>query len=219
MERTDLIVPAEVVPRLVIPPLAITTGAEDPEWVEVPLGRWRFQRTPSLRLPMDSASAKAVRRWMRYAPWSPVPIVVALGAWVVGSLVDLSGAAFQVLLVVVAATAVSSLLRGQGLPDQTPDRSRSGDLRVPRVPLTVAMDWVAGNPGVSISDDPAPRPYSRRFSTTWAVALLVAAIGLGWTLTADHRENPVLLWQLDIALFVGGLVMAYKIQPPAAGTD
>src|SRR5262245_42149146 len=41
--RIDLVVPSELVPGLVIPPLAITDGTADPEWVEVPMSRWRFR--------------------------------------------------------------------------------------------------------------------------------------------------------------------------------
>ena len=218
MERTDLIVPSALVPQLMIPPLAVTTGAAHPEWVGVPLGRWGFQRNPSLRLPMDPASAKDVRRWMRYAPWTPLPIVAALAAWAVAGIVDLPGAPYQPLLTILAAGGVLSWMRGRGLPDQTPVRFHPGDLRIPRVPVTVAMEWVAGNPGVKTSNAPAPRPRSRQFYTIWAVSLLATALVLAVTLTADDRENPAQLWQLVVGLFIAALIMAYKTQPPAAET-
>ncbi|MBL7252766.1 hypothetical protein [Paractinoplanes lichenicola] len=215
MERTDLVIPAALAPGLVIPPLAVTTGAADPEWVDAPVGRWGFRRRPSLRLPMDPARAKDVRRWLRYAPWTPLPIVVVLVDWAVAGFVDLPGGGYHPLLVSLAALAVLSLMRGRGLPDQTPDRSHTGEVRIPRVPVTVALEWVAANPGVSTSEAPAPRPRSRRFYATWAAGLLGAAFVLGTVLTADGRENPAQLWQLNVGLFVAGLVMAYKTQPPA----
>ncbi|GAB2600750.1 hypothetical protein Aab01nite_64750 [Paractinoplanes abujensis] len=215
MERTDLVVPAGRVPGLVIPPLAVTTGAAEPDWVDAPVGRWGFRRRPALRLPMDPAAARDVRRWLRYAPWTPLPILAVLADWAVSGFADLPGGPYHPLLVSVAAVAVLSLMRGRGLPDQTPDRSHTGDLRIPRVPVTVAAEWVAANPGVHTSAAPAPRPRSRRFYASWAVGLLAAAFTLGAVLAADGRENPAQLWQLSVALFVIGLVMAYKTQPPS----
>jgi hypothetical protein len=41
MERIDLVIPSELVPGLVIPPLAVTDGTAEPEWADVPMSRRR----------------------------------------------------------------------------------------------------------------------------------------------------------------------------------
>ena len=58
--------------------------------------------------------------------------------------------------VTVAGLAIvtSSLLNGRRLPPQVPRRTRSGDVRLPAVPLPVALEWMAGNPGVTTIDRP-----------------------------------------------------------------
>jgi hypothetical protein len=213
MERIDLVVPSELVGRLVIPPLAVTDGTADPEWADVPMSRWRFRRRPSMRLPLDPRAARSTRWFVRAAPWSALPVLAGLGAlaaWDTGHL-PLTGGAAPVML---ASIGVSSLLNGRGLPEQVPLRTRSGDVRLPAVPLRVAHEWVAANPGVIATDEPAPRAHSPRFYAWWCVGLVVAGLGLGAVLAGDGREDPDLLWLLAAGMFVVGLPLAWKIAPP-----
>jgi hypothetical protein len=100
-----------------------------------------------------------------------------------------------------------------------PVRTRFGDLRIPDVPEVVAEVWVAHNEGVTATQEPAPRPHSRRFYALWSMCLLPTAIGLVLVLANNRREDHILLWMLVPALFFTGVSMAYKTQPQAqAGT-
>jgi hypothetical protein len=96
-----------------------------------------------------------------------------------------------------------------------PYRTRLGDLRIPGVPVEVAREWVARNPGVTATDEPAPRPHSRRFYTAWSVGLLLAAAGLLVVLANDGREDFILLWMLAPVLLLTAVAMALKTQSPA----
>jgi hypothetical protein len=216
MQRTDLVVPPDLVTNLQIPALAVANGAVDPDWVEVPLSRWRFKRQPSLRLPLDPRSAKNTRRYLRLAPWSPLPALVALLAWSASVFGDLSWpGSLAAIVVAVGAPFISSLPLTGGLPRQAPYRTRFGDLRIPEVPVEVAREWVAQNQGVTATDEPAPRPHSRQFYAGGSVGLLLAAAGLVVVLANNGREDFILLWMLVPVFFFTGVSMALKTQPPA----
>jgi hypothetical protein len=121
MKRTDLVVPMDLVTTLQIPALAVTNGAADPDWVEVPLGRWRFKRQPFLRLPLDPPSAKNTRRYVRLAPWSPLPALVSLVAWSAWTFGQLSRPEILVAVVVAGGVPLTwSLLQTRGLRRQVP---------------------------------------------------------------------------------------------------
>ncbi len=219
MTRTDLVIPAEVVPGLRPPPFAITNGAPNPVWVDVPLGL-RFQRQPSLAVPLDLRTARSARRYVRLAPWSLVISLLSLAAlsWYFSMALDravhLSTRTFLVGHVApVAVGLMWPLVQGR-LPAQAPRRDRSGGLRIPDVPLAVAHEWVRQNPGVVATDEPAPRPHSRRFYAASAVGLMLSSIGLGAILENDGREDFLLLWTLIPIFFIAGIVAAYKTQPP-----
>lgn len=199
---------------LQIPALAITDGAADPEWVEVPLGRWRFQRSRSQRLPLDRRTARSVRRYVRLAPWSVLVNLVVLAAWLAWGFGGLSSSGNLAALAVVGVGILWSVLEHRGLPRQWPSRARSGDLRIPAVPTEVADQWVTRNPGVIATAEPAPRPHSRRFYAVWALVLLPTSIGLAVVLANDGREHSLLLWLLVPVLFIAAVSMALKTQPP-----
>lgn len=223
MSRTDIVIPAEALPTLRIPPLALTNGAPDPEWVDVPMSRWRFRRRPSQRVPLDPRTARRARRYIRLAPWSLLRIFLSLAAlcWYYVTANGSGHLSYLVTLVGLVAPVVislaSPLLEGR-LPVQTPRRDPNGDLRISDVPLAVAQEWVRQNPGVNATDEPAPRPHAPRFYATWSVGLILAAIGLGVVLAGDGRADFILLWMLVPALFVGGVATAYKIGPPGRPT-
>jgi hypothetical protein len=216
MKRTNLVVPEDLMATLRVPSLAVTNGDADPEWVEVPMSQWLFKRQPSMRLPLDSVSAKKTRRYVRLAPWSLLVTFVAAVAWSASVFWDLSGPRSLVAILVAAGLPVAwSVLGPRGLPRQVPFRTRFGDLCIPNVPVEVAEEWVAHNEGVTATHEPAPRPHSRRFYAVWSGCLLLAAIGLVLVLANNQREDHVLLWMLVPALFFTGVAMAFKTQPPA----
>ena len=104
-----------------------------------------------------------------------------------------------------------------GLPRQQPRRLRSGHLRIPEVPVEVAQQWIARNPGVTTTDEPMPLPHSRRYYAGWSIGLVTAAIVLVVVLANNGREDFILFWMLVPVLFVAGLVMALRTQPPTRG--
>jgi hypothetical protein len=217
MQRIDLVVPSALAEDLRIPPMAITDGTADPEWVDVPMSRWRFRRRPSIRLPLDPDSARGVRWYTRLAPWSLVPGVVAIVAWLAWSLTELPGSgSLTALLVAGGVPLIWSLLPAGKLPDQAPSRNHLGDLRIPQVPLAVALEWTSGNPGVTATDEPAPPPRARRFYVRWAGGLVAAAVALFVALEVAGSDDYGVLWILVVVLFVAGVTVATKIEPSAS---
>jgi hypothetical protein len=73
----------------------------------------------------------------------------------------------------------------------------------------------AAESGVIATDEPAPRPHSRRFYVAWSLSLLSSAIGLTAVLMNDGRDDDVLLWLLIPVLFIVGVYLASWAQPPA----
>jgi hypothetical protein len=216
MRRTDLAVPAHLVAGLRIPSLSVTHGEADVEWVEVPTIGWRFRRRPVQRLPLDPRSARRARRYIRLAPWSLSVSVVAFLA-VIGVLAGhLRGAVYETTTIAVVIFNFVWSLAGVGgeLPAQTPRRDRHGNLRIRDVPLVVALQWQDLNSGVTTSDEPAPRPRSRRFYAAWSAGLLLAALALGVVLANDGRQDFILLWAAVPALFLAGCAAALKLSPP-----
>jgi peptidoglycan/LPS O-acetylase OafA/YrhL len=216
MRRFDIVVPAHLVDTLHIPPIAVTTGETDVAWVEIPTSTRRFRRRPVQRLPLDPRSARRVKRYLRLTPWSlliSLLMIPAFGAVVAGWS---RGTAATVAYLTVSACvlALSQPRIGGQLPPQTPRRDRHGDLRIPDVPIGVAEQWLNLNPGVTITDQPAPRPRSQRFYAACSVSLVLTAVALSVVLANDGREDFILFQAAVPALFLAGLVAAFKLLPP-----
>jgi hypothetical protein len=211
MKRTDVVVAAALVPGLRIPALAVTDGAADPDWVEVPLSRWPGKPYPTQRLPMDRRSANNLRRLLWLEFWT-VPIGVAAAAvWAAGIIWPMPlSVRLLAICSAMALGVLTSWARTETTPLQMPYRTRFGELRIPDVPEQVADAWVADNPGVIATDEPAPRPHSRGFYAGWAAVLLSAAVALAVVMATDAREDSLLFWMLLPALSVTGLVTAWK---------
>ncbi|MFG1990983.1 hypothetical protein ACGFJ7_13520 [Actinoplanes sp. NPDC048988] len=204
----DLVVPAALVADVRMPALAVTDGSPGPEWADVPMSAWTFRRRPAQRLPVDAATARALRRHARLAPLSlPVSLLsiafLAVGVSA-GSTLALAGSLIGPLW---------SLVEGRGRPDLHPYRTPAGDLRIPGVPLEVAKEWIRLNPGVTVTDVPAPRRHSRRFYATWAIGLVGAAFALALVLANDGREDNFVFFMLVPALFIAGVWTATKTAP------
>jgi hypothetical protein len=183
-------------------------------WADVPVGPW-WSRRPPLRLPLDPRTAKLVRRHARFAPWSPVAAVITIAALLTAGYADLPRPGNEVMILVAGAVYVAAVLLRGGMPPQAPSRTGPGDLRIPRVPVDVAQEWVTLNPGVTTTDEPEPRRHSRRFYTVWSGCLLVAAAAVAVTLATDGREDFALLWMLVPVLVVTGVSTAAKTLPQA----
>jgi hypothetical protein len=210
VRRTNVVVPADLVAGLSVPPLAVTTGEAATEWVDLPVGRWRWQRRPAQRLPLDPRSARRARRYLRIPPWYPiVPLLGWLAVLVVG--LHSSNDAPLIPLVLLALWSLPAL--GAALPRQTPVRTALGDLRLSGLPIGVAQQWAALNTGVTLTDEPEPRRYSRSFYTALAISLLAIGGALGALLANDGRGDSALLWITVVALVAAGIWTALKTLP------
>jgi len=140
-------------------------------------------------------------------------MLLAYGAVVVGRSGGTAGTvAYFTVSGCVFALSLPSL--GGQLPPQTPRRDRRGDLRFSDVPIGDAQQWLNLNPGVTLTDQPAPRPRSQRFYAAWSASLLLAAVALSLVLVNDGREDFILFWAAVPALFLAGLIAAFKLLPP-----
>jgi hypothetical protein len=215
MLRTDLVVPARLVPGLRMPGLSVTTGGADVEWVEIPTGRWVFKRRPAQRLPLDPRSARRARRYLRWKPWVSAAWPVVVLGWAGLNASGLTALSRPVAFIGSLVLVVLSMPYVSGaLPRQLPYRTAAGDLRLPDVPIEVAKQWVELNPGVVPTIEPEPRPRPRRWYATWATVLLVPAIVLFVVLAGDGREDSGLLWLGVLVLLVTGGAAALKTLPP-----
>ncbi|SNY53279.1 hypothetical protein [Paractinoplanes atraurantiacus] len=199
----DLVVPAALVADVRMPAVAVTDGSPDPEWVDVPLSRWRYRRRPAQRLPVDARTARNVRRYVRLAPLSLPLLVLSIVLLLVGI--------FQGSVLAFVGAAIGplwNLAQGPGMPEQQPYRAPNGDLRLPAVSLEVAQEWIRLNPGVTVTDQPAPRPHSQRFYATWAIGLVAAGLISALALPTDG-----VLILLAPALFIAGVWTATKTAP------
>ena len=181
------------------------------------MGWWSFRRRPSQRLPLDPRTAKKTRRYVQLAPWSLLTSLVTLAAWAAAVFVDLTPPIWCAAVAVAGAGQLVWWSVRRGLPRQVPYRTRFGELRIPEVPVEVAQGWISQNPSVTVTDEPPPRPHSRRFCAGWSVGLVAAAIGLTGALANDWRDDFILLWMLVPVLFFSGISMALKTLPQPTG--
>jgi len=212
--RTDVVVPAHLVAGLQVPALALTTGEATVEWVALPISRWRFVRRPALLLPLDPRRARRARRYQRMTPLFLA--VVALGL-LAAAIVWFTG----VRLPTVTPYVLGGIYLLLGLPPiggapprQAPFRTPAGDVRISGMPVEVAREWAARNAGVTVTDEPSPRRYSRRFYATWAAGLVSGGVALAVLFANDGREEPLLLWAVVAAALLTGASMALKTLPP-----
>jgi hypothetical protein len=212
--RTDLVVPARLISDLRVPSLSVTTGGTDVQWVEIPVGPWRFLRRSAQRLPLDPSSARLARRYLRNGPWTSLTQLAALVAVTTVDIVDRSAHTLPAWIAVWLGVVVASHPRIKGvLPRQSPYRNTAGDLRVPDVPIEVAEQWVEQNPGVLATREPAPRPRSRRWYATCSAVLLSSSIALFTVLANNGRDDSLLIWVAVLALFFIGIATALNMLP------
>ena len=142
---TNILVPMAVAKYLQIPPLAITDGSRDPEWVAVPCAaRWRYGRKEVLRLPLDSKSASTVRKWIRLqktqalvvAPLCVVLVLLVLAtAWYGGSGNSAMGVVRLLLIIAIFGLLWwDAVATERGMICQQPRLIRGHGIVIPNVP-------------------------------------------------------------------------------------
>jgi len=92
---------------------------------------------------------------------------------------------------------------------------RGGGVYVRGVPVSVAEEWMAQNPGVhAIKRRPVTRWFRPRVYTYTSVVCLIAAVQVVIVLAVDGVENPLWLWVGGpLALTAAGVTLAYKSIP------
>jgi hypothetical protein len=151
-DRATLVIPAERVGSLDIPPLALDTGGADPEWVDWPLRGGRV-----LRLPLSPKLARRVA-WRIPLRWylSAGSLITLLGYLAVPVFLPATGTTWLWAQFALLCTAITLTRMSAGvILKQVPLRSWGGRLRLREVPVEVARSWAAANPGVVVKERPA----------------------------------------------------------------
>ena len=92
---------------------------------------------------------------------------------------------------------------------------RGGGVYVRGVPVSLAEEWIAQNPGVqAIKRRPAGRWFRPRVYTYASVGFLILAVQAVIVLAVDGVEEPLWLWvAVPVALTAAGVTLAYKSIP------
>lgn len=221
-ERVDVVVPVESLPDLRVPPLAVTTGGPEVEWVDMPGGTFVFQRRPVVRMPFDPVTAARARRHLRSVPVTLVLSAAILSVCLTGfstadHFLGLSQDAWIWLRLVAAVVwFVWALVSQRWQPQQNPVTQAGRVVRVPHLPSAVAGEWARLNPGtVQIIATGVPiRRFQQEVYVIWSVACLAAGVGIGAALAFDLMPSSFWLWMAVPALLVAALVSKLKSQPP-----
>ncbi|MEV6347349.1 hypothetical protein [Actinoplanes sp. NPDC051851] len=146
LRRTDVVFPKARAGDLRIPPLALTDGRADPEWVELSYHVITPVPRPALRIPLDPEAAARARRFNRLGPLLGVLLVLSL-AGVLVALGKVGPGDGPYLPLVLFPTILGSLVSGLR-PKQKPTPVPGGFVRISHVDAVVAQHWMALNPGV-----------------------------------------------------------------------
>jgi hypothetical protein len=114
----------------------------------------------------------------------------------------------------VPAEVVPLLPMTDGAPGTTAP-IRGGGVYMRGVPVSVAEQWMAQNPGVhTIKRRPAARRFRPRVYTYASVVCLIAAVQVVIVLAVDGVANPLWLWVgAPLGLAAAGATLAYKSIP------
>ena len=154
--------PESALSRLSVPAMAITDGSANPEWVVVPSkGRYRYSRTPNLRLPFDPITATAVRRWEKYRRLNkvcltPIGIILILAGLVVRSLPYASDGLIFTTALLLCIIGFAVVLSSGHLVSrleirQIPIYTRKVGVHIDGIPSEVASEWANLNHTLRIS--------------------------------------------------------------------
>ncbi|WP_328469761.1 hypothetical protein OHA21_02690 [Actinoplanes sp. NBC_00393] len=219
-QRVDVVVPVESVPNLIVPPLAVTTGGPEVDWVDMPGGALAFQRHPVVRLPYDPASAAKARRYLRLRPVDLIvlPLLVLTAVPVFVDPEFFPGETFWIWarLAVLILLLISTSTRQRWRPKQDPVTEAGRVVRIPDLPEAVAHEWLRLNPGsVQIVAKGVPiRRFRPEVYVLWAIGCLAGAAGLFAALVLDLVPGSFWLWVTVPALFFAAVVCKLKSQPP-----
>ncbi|MGX6603180.1 hypothetical protein ACWKSP_13720 [Micromonosporaceae bacterium Da 78-11] len=206
---TNLLIPADAVPGLRIPELAVTTGGPDVVWCDRTWGRWRWSRQ-RVRLPYDPASAARLRKgaWLLRLDVVVMPTYVVVGVlW----LSDVLPAGWG--LGAIAGRSALTVLEGWWTAKPDPTRTGRGDLYLPDLPAAVAERWIEANPGVRAVDRiPVHRRFRPRVYVLSALGCVLAAAGLVAPLAA--APDLVIVWLFLMVVLAGCAVgLLYRALP------
>lgn len=223
---TNLFVPLGALRQLSVPPLAITDGSHDPEWIDLPCrGTYRYAKKPVLRLPMDAGTAATARRWIRFRKVDDLGVTPAvLLLFVAGFLLGIWGrraGSLAYLAALLSYFVAIALAWWGGKTERSltvrchPEMVGRRGIYIPGVPVAVAREWTNRNVDVRIV---AAIPKWRRYPTWVYIAAsgLSAAAGVGiFSVEATDRQAGIDLAAVFTitVLFAIAITFAVKALP------
>ncbi|HWS32688.1 MAG TPA: hypothetical protein VN408_08080 [Actinoplanes sp.] len=130
-DRTTLVVPAEQIGSLGVPPLALDDASSDVGWVKAPLGGfWGSERIP---VPLAARSLWNSSRFLLEFRWRSLIGWLVFAAYVVVAHGYMQGLWGFVPQVVLAGLSGGWLVWASRRPRQLPYRSHLGEMGIPQV--------------------------------------------------------------------------------------
>ena len=213
-ERVHVMVASGSVDQLRVPPLAITDGGTDLEWIEVAARSWLFGRGTPMRLPLDPASAARFRRHRRTTPVTMILLAVMLLAWLAtfGDIGELDHPVWIWVYLAALLGWVTWMRHVNRLRvEQLPTRTAGHLVRLSGLPRPVAALWARENPEtVRILER---RVTLRRFRPSVYVISGVACLGVGGAMFVIAKDVLGLVF-VSVGLLVAGGVLLFKSLPP-----
>ena len=226
--HANLFIPMATVSRLSVPPLGVTDGSSDPEWVGLRCrGGFRYARKPTLRIPFDAVTAATARRWVQFhrlddMVLAPIFLALMLAGYALSVYGDVTGRRAYIWSLPLYLTALAlawwtKTVDQRLTVEQHPELVGRHGVYISCVDAVVAQKWVKRNPGVTVVE---AKPAWRRYPT-WvyaAASALCAATGAGiWVIGVRNWQaglSPAASAPIAV-LFGLAIVFAFKTLPPA----
>ncbi len=206
----NLLIPAALVPRLLIPQLALTTGSPDVIWHDRRWG-WRWNHRKVIRLPYDRADAAKLRRF-DWLTWFSLVLLIAVSIEGIWWLVNGMTVSWLRLVTPFVMLGVAELDRRWDVAPR-PASTGNGDLYLAELPDAVAEQWISANPQMHIvSAAPVYRLFRPRVYVFGAVVCALTAV-LAVRTMFDGKDHPLILMAAAPALIIAACVLAYRAIP------
>lgn len=223
----NLFIPLGALGQLSVPPLAITDGSRDPEWINLPCrGAYRYAHRPVLRLPLDAGTAATARRWIRFHKIddflvTPAVLLLFLAGFLLGIWGRRAGSLTYLAALLSSFVAVA-LAWWSGTTERSltvrchPEMVGRLGIYIPGIPAAVAREWTNRNVDVQIvAASPTWRRYPRWVYIT--MSGLCAAVGVGiFSVEATDRQAGINLAAALTMTFLFGIAIAFAVKalPP-----
>ena len=210
-KRTTLVISAERVGSLKVPPQALDDASSDVVWVSAPMDG--LCGSGRMLVPLAARSVKSVSRFLLELRFRPLIGWLVFGVYTVVADGYVRGVLGFVPHALLAVSLCGWLSFASDRPRQLPYRTYLGDVVVPGVHAETARRWVELNPSVGTTDEPVARPRPPLFYAAWSAVLLLSSVGLGKYLANDGREQSLAVWVAVAVVLAGAVRTALKTLP------